>query len=135
MTSVQSQMERMKKVYEVHTDKALADVLGKDKNTVSAWKKRGAVPIDVSRRVSLENTISLDWLLTGNGSMRLTGDSIHNIIGQTLQLDSDDIARVFQELLSDADMRDMIELLPYATKEFIGSVKNRLEEFKKLSKI
>jgi hypothetical protein len=79
--------------------------------------------------------VSVDWLLTGNGSMRLTGDSIHNIIEQTLQLDNDDTARVVQELLSDADMREMIELLPYASKEFIGSVKNRLEEFKKLSKI
>jgi hypothetical protein len=125
----------MKKVYSVHTDKALADVLGKDKNTVSAWKKRGSVPIDVSRRVSLENTISLNWLLTGDGQMNLSGDSIHKIIEQTIHLDSDDTARVVQELFSDADTREMIELLPYASKEFIISVRNRLEEFKKLSKI
>jgi len=135
MISVQSQIERMKKVYGVHTDKALADMLGKDKNTVSAWKKRGSVPMDVSRRVSLENTISLNWLLTGSGSMRLSGDSIYSIVREGFFLNGDDTERVVQELLSDADMREMIELLPYASKEFIISVRNRLEEFKRLSKI
>lgn len=135
MKNVQSQIKRMKQVYDIHTDKALADTLGKDKNTVSAWKKRGAVPIDVLRRVSLENTVSLDWLITGEGSMHLSGDSMSHILKSTLGLDDDEVLQRMRELLEDQETREMIELLPYATKEFIEAVKNRLEEFKKLSKI
>lgn len=135
MKNVQSQIKRMKQVYDIHTDKALADTLNKDKNTVSAWKKRGAVPIDVLRRVSLENTVSLDWLITGEGSMHLSGDSMNHILKSTLGLDDDEVLQRMSKLLEDQETREMIELLPYATKEFIESVKNRLEEFKKLSKI
>jgi hypothetical protein len=135
MQNVKEQIDRLKIVYSKTTDVSLAEVLCVDKNTVSGWKSRKAVPMAVFKKVSQNENISLDWLLTGDGSMKLSGDSIYNIIGQTLHLDSDDTARVVQELLSDADMREMIELLPYASKEFIGSVKNRLEEFKKLSKI
>ena len=52
------------------TSKDLADKLGVSPQTVSSWKGRESVPyaecVEVAERLSL----SLDWLLTGDGAMK-----------------------------------------------------------------
>lgn len=135
MQNVKEQINRLKIVYSKNTDVSLSKALNVDKNTVSGWKARQGVPMAVFKKVSQNEGISLDWLLTGNGSMRLQGDSMDNILRSTLGLNDDQVLQRMHKLLEDQETREMIELLPYATKEFIEAVKNRLEEFKKLSKI
>ncbi len=120
---VHEQMERLKKVFGVHTDKAVGYKLDKDKNTVSGWKKRG-IPLDVLRKVSVDESVSLDWLVSGVGSMELQSAD------QTLNEIS-----LISGLLSDNRSIRIVELLPHAPKEFIDQVISRLEEFKKLSQL
>lgn len=120
---VLEQMERLKKVFGVHTDKAVGDKLYKDKNTVSGWKKRG-IPLDVLRKVSVDESVSLDWLVSGVGSMELQSSD------QTLNEIS-----LISGLLSDNRSIRIVELLPYAPKEFIDQVISRLEEFKRLTQL
>lgn len=121
---VLEQMERLKKVYEVHTDKAVGERLEKDKNTVSGWKKRGNIPMDVFRKVSVDESVSIDWLVSGVGSMELQS------VDQTLNEIS-----LLSGLLSNNQSIKIVELLPYAPKEFIDQVISRLEEFKRLSQL
>lgn len=135
MKSVLDQIQRLKEVYGKKSDTSLAEALSISKNTVCGWKKRNAVPMDLLKKVSTNENISIDWLITGDGSMHLSGDSMSHILKSTLGLDDDEVLQRMQKLLEDQETREMIELLPYASKEFIESVKNRLEEFKKLSKI
>lgn len=122
-TIVLEQMERLKKVFGVHTDKAVGDRLGKDKNTVSGWKKRG-IPLDVFRKVSVDESVSIDWLVSGVGSMELQSAD------QTLNEIS-----LISGLLCDNRSVKIVELLPYAPKEFIDQVISRLEEFKRLTQL
>lgn len=122
--AVLEQMERLKKVYGVHTDKAVGDSLSKDKNTVSGWKKRGNIPMNVLRKVSVDESVSIDWLVSGVGSMELQSAD------QTLNEIS-----LLSGLLSNNQSVKIVELLPYAPKEFIDQVINRLEEFKRLSQL
>lgn len=124
MQNVADQVERLKKVFRVKTDVALAEKLGKDKNTVSVWRRRNSIPLDVFRKVSVDESVSLDWLVSGVGSMELQSAD------QTLNEIS-----LISGLLSDNRSIRIVELLPFAPKEFIDQVISRLEEFKKLSQL
>jgi hypothetical protein len=73
MNTTNSQIDRLKQVYNKKTDVSLAEALGVDKNTVSVWKKRKAIPSGVLVEVSMVNQISMDWLLNGDT------DSINNV--------------------------------------------------------
>lgn len=137
MESVLGQIERLKKVYsnkknialaralgfdentvtECKTDTALARALGVDKNTVSVWKNRNEIPANVLKKVSKNENISLDWLLSGVGQMEI--------------MSSDE---QFQKILAESDLnRKVSNLLQYAPKPFIEQLITRLEEFKRLS--
>lgn len=124
MQNVLDQVDRLKKVYKVKTDVALAERLGKDKNTVSVWRRRKNIPLDVFRKVSVDESVSIDWLVSGVGSMELQSAD------QTLNEIS-----LLSGLLSNNQSIKIVELLPYAPKEFIDQVINRLEEFKRLSQL
>lgn len=124
MQNVADQVERLKKVFHVKTDVALAEKLGKDKNTVSVWRRRNSIPQNVFRKVSVDESVSMDWLVSGVGSMELQSAD------QTLNEIS-----LISGLLSDNRSIRIVELLPYAPKEFIDQVISRLEEFKKLSQL
>lgn len=121
---VLDQIERMKQVYHVHTDKAVGDKLGKDKNTISGWKKRGNVPTDVFRKIAHEENVSMDWLESGSGSMRLM--SIDEVIDTTDMLGA---------LFADERSIQIVKLLRYAPREFIDKMVERLQEYKRLSDI
>jgi hypothetical protein len=47
--------------------------LGTNKSTVSSWRGRNSVPIDVLSRFAIERGSSLDWLLLGRGSRDQAG--------------------------------------------------------------
>lgn len=139
MENVLGQIERLKKVYsakkniqllqalgfdentvtECKTDTALARALGVDKNTVSVWKKRNEIPINVLKKVSKNENISLDWLLSGVGEMEITSSD-----------------EQFQKILAKNDLkRKVYNLLDFAPKPFVEQLIIRLEEFKRLSDI
>lgn len=80
--------------------------------------------MNVLRKVSVDESVSIDWLVSGVGSMELQSAD------QTLNEIS-----LLSGLLSNNQSVKIVELLPYAPKEFIDQVINRLEEFKRLSQL
>lgn len=124
MQNVIYQIDRLKKVYDVRTDTALATKLEKDKNTVSVWKRRESVPMEVLKSVSIKENVSLDWLSSGKGAMKITSS------GELL-----DTVSMLGGLFSDERSIKIVQLLPYAPKEFLDQLVERLEAFKKLSSI
>ena len=63
-------IERLKKGLNRSSDHALAELLGISKATLSNWKSRNS--IDIPLVFSKCEQISIDWLLTGYGSMLKT---------------------------------------------------------------
>ena len=63
-------IERLKKGLNLSSDNALAELLGISKATLSNWKSRNS--IDIPLVFSKCEQISIDWLLTGYGSMLKT---------------------------------------------------------------
>lgn len=67
--SAESVLERLKVVLETASDSALARALDATPQTISSWKKRDSVPYAKCVSVARESGVSLDWLLTGEGTM------------------------------------------------------------------
>ncbi|MFP9470304.1 helix-turn-helix domain-containing protein [Pectobacterium brasiliense] len=62
-------ISRLKEIYGAPSDNALCIQIGVSPQTLSSWKSRNKVPYAKCVDISKEKGISLDWLLTGSGSM------------------------------------------------------------------
>ncbi|WMR35702.1 helix-turn-helix transcriptional regulator [Metapseudomonas otitidis] len=62
-------MDRLHEVFGVKNDNQLGDVLQVNRSTLGNWRSRDSVPYTICVDVALERGVSLDWLLTGEGSM------------------------------------------------------------------
>lgn len=67
MNNFREIMDRLKQYYGVKTDKAVGEKLGVNANTIKTWSNRGKVPMDTLLKSIQNETISTDWLLTGEG--------------------------------------------------------------------
>lgn len=65
--SSKEMIERLKMGLELPSDNALAELLGISKTTLSNWKSRNS--IDIPLVFSKCEQLSIDWLLTGTGTM------------------------------------------------------------------
>ena len=137
MQTVKQQIERLKKVFGKNTDTALADAMHISKNTISGWKTREAIPINVLSKVAQNEGIYIEWLLSGNGKMKLTELEL-------LEYDIEKIEQAFNNSLdpkilksiSESEhLQKLISLFAYAPEEFVLQIIKRLEQFKEMSKV
>ncbi len=69
MNNFREIFDRLKQYYQVNKDKEVAEKLGVNYNTVKTWSTRGKIPLDSLVDRLQNETIDLNWLLTGKGSM------------------------------------------------------------------
>lgn len=60
-------LNRMKEIYEVDTDTALADALYTTRQNVSKWRSRNSIPYAEAVAASYMRNVSIDYILTGRG--------------------------------------------------------------------
>lgn len=56
--------------------KELGDLLGISSGTISTWVRRDFFPGDVVVTCALDTGVSLEWLATGKGQMRVARESV-----------------------------------------------------------
>lgn len=66
-------LERLMTVFSVESDSELARKLGVNRQTLGSWRSRKSIPYALCVNVSESEGVSLDWLLTGEGSMLRAG--------------------------------------------------------------
>jgi len=104
------------------------------------FKGEREIPTDLSIRINQLFNVSLDWLLTGKGEMYLgkEGNTISNgvVMGNNIQINGQnngDITINTNRFSHKNDIREIIELLEYAPSGFLTIIKEKLQQFKKLS--
>lgn len=70
-TSAPDVLDRLRLVFGVDNDSALAEVMKVGRSTLGSWRTRPRVPYKECVNLAVERGISLDWLLTGRGTMKL----------------------------------------------------------------
>ncbi|MBN2702549.1 MAG: helix-turn-helix domain-containing protein [Methylohalobius sp. ZOD2] len=68
-TDILGILDRLRAIFGTSSDATLARALGVQKTTLSSWKARNSIPYEKCVQVAEEKGISLDWLLSGIGSM------------------------------------------------------------------
>ena len=107
---------RLKQILNEKSDQKLGDYLGIPKSTISNWRHRDSVPYSICVQVAQEKNVSLDWLLTGEGTMLKGG-------GANDENMSPKRRKMFEllERLDDDALDDAI----YSTKKLVESVEER----------
>ncbi len=74
---------RVQEVMNETSAPAIGRRLGLTKQAVYAWERKGVIPeADVLEKIAGENSISLHWLLTGQGNKYVNGGTVIQISGQ-----------------------------------------------------
>ncbi|WP_174866813.1 helix-turn-helix domain-containing protein [Pectobacterium polaris] len=68
-SGVDAVLSRLMELLGVASDSELARALDVNRQTLASWRKRESVPYSICVNLSEEKNISLDWLLTGRGSV------------------------------------------------------------------
>ncbi|MNC54972.1 Bacteriophage CI repressor helix-turn-helix domain protein [compost metagenome] len=63
-------LDRLQLVYGVKNDNQLGEALLVNRSTLGNWRSRDTVPYTICVDTSEKCSVSLDWLLTGEGPMR-----------------------------------------------------------------
>ena len=69
MNDYRTIFDRLKLFYNASSDRKIADILGINYNTIKTWSSRGKVPIEKILEKLQNETININWLLTGEGEM------------------------------------------------------------------
>ncbi|NMX74633.1 bacteriophage CI repressor [Pseudomonas sp. WS 5532] len=62
-------LDRLQIALGVKNDSQLCEVTGTNRPTLGNWRSRNSVPYPLCVKVAVEYGLSLDWVLTGEGSM------------------------------------------------------------------
>lgn len=67
-SDVTAVLDRLKEHFGVTKDAELARELGTSPQTLSSWRQRNSIPYAMCVDLSMEQGVSLDWLLYGEGN-------------------------------------------------------------------
>ena len=99
------------------------------------------IPTDVAIKIKQLYDISIDWLLTGKGNMKLdVSDEKKNInngnnFGQNNIIYNGDKIVNTSDFNNKEDVGELLELLKYAPPALIKNIKSKLTELKKFSEL
>ncbi|MFM2477338.1 helix-turn-helix domain-containing protein [Celerinatantimonas sp. MCCC 1A17872] len=67
---IRSVIERLQIILKVSNNNQLCKALGVNRSTLGNWVSRNSVPYSLCVDVAEQNEVSVDWLLTGEGSVK-----------------------------------------------------------------
>ena len=76
MNDYRSIFDRLKLFFNVNSDRKVAERLKINYNTIKTWSNRKKIPLDTLLSLIQNETINIDWLLTGKGSMHTNDNSL-----------------------------------------------------------
>jgi len=79
MNKVKPIIERLKKLYQLTNNRELSNKLKIKYQTLTTWLQRDKVPYELLEQIAQNENISLDWLLTGKGSMQVSDENSDQI--------------------------------------------------------
>lgn len=91
-------LERMQKVASVKSGKELAEKLGVPASTLSNWKNKTSVPLDVLFGFSKKYDVDLNWLVTGNDPETKLEEMEVELLKRFKQLDFSQKLQVFNAM-------------------------------------
>lgn len=122
--SLDAVLERLMTVFAVDSDSELARKLDVNRQTLGSWRSRQSIPYALCVNVSEVESVSLDWLLTGEGSM-LRGVSVAATRSPAANPQEEAILALFRSL-EETDRREIQSAAE--EKKRIRDIEQRLKD-------
>ncbi|WP_256575474.1 helix-turn-helix domain-containing protein [Pseudomonas sp. NFPP28] len=122
--SLDAVLERLMTVFAVDSDSELARKLDVNRQTLGSWRSRQSIPYALCVNVSEAEGVSLDWLLTGEGTM-LRGGSVAPTVSPVTSPQEDAILALFRSL-EETDRREIQSAAE--EKKRIRDIEQRLKD-------
>jgi len=122
--SLDAVLERLMTVFAVDSDSELARKLDVNRQTLGSWRSRQSIPYALCVSVSEAEGVSLDWLLTGEGTM-LRGVSVAATDLPATTSQEDAILALFRSL-EETDRREIQSAAE--EKKRIRDIEQRLKD-------
>ncbi|MEW5714559.1 helix-turn-helix domain-containing protein [Pseudomonas sp. SB113] len=122
--SLDAVLERLMTVFAVDSDSELARKLDVNRQTLGSWRSRQSIPYALCVNVSEAEGVSLDWLLTGEGTM-LRGGSVAPTASPVTSPQEDAILALFRSL-EETDRREIQSAAE--EKKRIRDIEQRLKD-------
>jgi hypothetical protein len=122
--SLDAVLERLMNVFAVDSDSELARKLDVNRQTLGSWRSRKTIPYALCVSVSESEGVSLDWLLTGEGTMMRGGTSATSV-GSVTSPQEEAILALFRSL-EETDRREIQSAAE--EKKRIRDIEQRLKD-------
>lgn len=122
--SLDAVLERLMNVFAVDSDSELARKLDVNRQTLGSWRSRQTIPYALCVSVSESEGVSLDWLLTGEGTM-MRGAASETSVGSVTSPQEDAILALFRSL-EETDRREIQSAAE--EKKRIRDIEQRLKD-------
>lgn len=122
--SLDAVLERLMTVFAVESDNELARKLDVNRQTLGSWRSRQSIPYALCVNVSEAEGVSMDWPLTGEGTM-LRGVSVAATDLTATTPEEDAILALFRSL-EETDRREIQSAAE--EKKRIRDIKQRLKD-------
>ena len=124
MVNIEDILTRLKEHYIISNSSTLVKTISVNKNTISTWQSRNTIPFKILIDISLNEKISLDWLLFGLGK-KTQKNSLQNenIVYLTLNI---------KKYNDEQEIQNIIKLFEYAPKQYLNIIKKELENIKNI---
>jgi uncharacterized protein YjcR len=147
LNRVEEVLNRLYLAININKDVEFCHKYGIKANTLSTWKKRDSLPYEHIENISQSENISMDWLLTGKGSMYLEKDNSFSLENSQNNVESSNINNIHLNNVQDCDINhlssplhlasgdinDFCQLIKdYATPKMIEEIKQKLLKIKEL---
>lgn len=122
--TAESVLDRLQKALGVKSDSALSRLLGVNRATLGNWRTRDSVPYSICVNFSIENSISLNWLLAGQGNM------LFNVYGQSAEALSADHARLIELFDALSEKQQEVALQLISEKKQLNDLEKAVEDLR-----
>ena len=114
--NVEKVIERLKQHFGVKTDTELASALGLAQTSISAWKRRGSVPLQ--KIITKSTDIDITWLVNGVSAGPVAGEKVL----ERIKVAEPDIGYLSHAVGGDERLTEIQESIAAGRKPFIGDL-------------
>ncbi len=131
---VEKRLKEARKKIGFNSRDDFANALDMPFSTIRTYEQgKVSIPHTFLIKINEQYNISIDWLLTGRGEMFFNQNNSFSNISNSNVVNNSTININSKDYNDEDDIKDIIELLKYAPKQFLHKLREKLKQIKNVT--